>query len=188
MHIITIPHPTLRAVAEPVIQPTVEHAEFIARLEETLRKTRNPKGVGLAAPQVDKRWRIFTTAIDQQPLTFINPHITGRSEVLTLGPNADDPVLEGCLSMPHLWGPVPRHQWIEVQFQTLEGDATTELKLVRQERRFVDFFARVVQHEFDHLDGVLFTDHSLRYDLPVYLENEKTKKSEEVERSFLELL
>lgn len=185
--IITVPHPTLREVAQQVTEVTPELVHFVGKLEETLRQTRNPKGVGLAAPQVDTRWRIFTTAVDGEVLTLVNPRMIDASEALTLGPNADDPILEGCLSMPHLYGPVPRHTWVDMGFDVLTKQGTQEWKLVGAKRRFVDFFARVVQHEQDHLDGILFIDHSLTYDLPVYLENEKNKKSEEVDRSFLEL-
>lgn len=185
MKIITIPHPTLRTIAEPVVEFDINLRQFISKLESTLAATQNPKGVGLAAPQVDKKLRVFTTAVDQ-PLTFINPEIIGQSQTLTLGPDADDPILEGCLSMPNLYGPVPRHSWVEVEFQTLDVTSTSA-QPIKQSRRFVDFFARVIQHELDHLNGVLFVDHSLQYDLPVYHEKGKDK-TEEVERSFLELI
>lgn len=184
MKIITVPHPTLRTTAVHVPDITPAVTMFINELESTLAKSRNPKGVGLAAPQVNTPWRIFTTRVDE-PLTFINPIITGKSTELTFGENPDEPVYEGCLSIPGIYGEVPRASWVEVAFDWYD---TTTGKHTQVERRFNDFHARVIQHEFDHLEGVLFIDYSLKYDIPVYSENKKTKKFEEVDRSILEVM
>jgi peptide deformylase len=132
----------------------------------------NPRGVGLSAPQLGKNWNLFVTWLNADPdkdatpqdlRVFINPKITNVSQQVTFGEDKDDPILEGCLSIPQLYGPVPRHEWIEIRYDTLEND-----DIRQKEERFESFMARVVQHEYDHLEGVLFTDYSLKYELPVY--------------------
>lgn len=182
MEIIAIPHPTLREKAEPVTAADIKVKKFAADLQKTLVTTKNPKGVGLAAPQVNKLWRIFATQVDDKPRLFINPQITSKSSTLTLGPDPEDPIMEGCLSIPKLYGPVPRAEWVELSFDVIKGN-----ELVSQKDRFEDYFARVIQHELDHLDGVLFIDYSLQYDLPVYQELGKDNYRQ-VEREFLELI
>jgi len=166
MKIITIPHPTLRQKATAIDEVTPELTKFIDELEQTLRRARNPKGIALAAPQVDKLWRMFATQQDGEMRTLINPRIIERSSEQSFGPDKKKPYLEGCLSMPGLYGPVPRWQTIVVRYEQITGN-----ELVSQTETFDDFAARVVQHEIDHLDGILFTDYSLTYDLPIYQED-----------------
>ena len=178
--IITIPHPSLRKKAEFVTHSDKKLENFVKELEETLSKKRNPRGVGLAAPQVDKLWRIFAINLDKKVESFINPKIIKSSKNLTFGPK-DDPYLEACLSIPNLYGPVPRNSWIEVEYQYIDGEKLSNKKL-----KLEDFKARVFQHELDHLDGILFTDYALKYDLPVYKGN-KGDEYEEVNHSLLEL-
>jgi peptide deformylase len=162
--IIEIPNDTLRKVAKEVTKVDKKLIKFVAELEETLDKKRNPRGVGLAAPQVNTLIRVFCLKL-KNIQTYINPVITNESEHSTFGPDKEEPIMEGCLSMPQLYGPVPRWEWIEAEFQILEDG-----KLVNKKERFEDFEARVFQHEIDHLDGILFTDYALEYDLPVYKE------------------
>lgn len=185
MKIITIPHPSLRETAEKVTDFAGNLREFLEDFQNTLTKTENPRGVGLAAPQVNTLLRIFATQIEEdartQPQIFINPTIVAHSKKHTFGPDPENPRLEGCLSMPLLYGPVPRWEWVEVEFQTFVGD-----KLAEKKERFDGFHARVVQHEIDHLDGILFTDYALQYDLPVYRETKK-ELVEITDRGVLEL-
>ncbi len=186
MKIITVPHPTLRSVASPVTMVDKKLFEFLKDLEETLLETHNPKGVGLAAPQVDKLKRIFALnlAEDNRELrTVINPEIVAHSSETTFGGEPDEPILEGCLSIPGIYGPVPRWSWVELEYQLVEGT-----ELVKKHERFEDYGARVVQHELDHLDGVLFTDYSLKYDLPLYKEKRGGKKMEEIDKSLLQYI
>lgn len=178
--IIEIPHDTLREVAKKVTKVDKKLIKFVAELEETLDKKRNPRGVGLAAPQVNTLIRVFCLNLKNLQ-TYINPVITKTSKDSTFGPDKDEPIMEGCLSMPKLYGPVPRWEWIEAEFQVLEDG-----KLVNKKERFEAFEARVFQHELDHLDGILFTDYALEYDLPVYKEY-KNDKYEEVDHELLKL-
>ncbi|MDQ3008057.1 MAG: peptide deformylase [bacterium] len=191
MTIITVPHQTLREVAQPITKVDQKLQQFIKELSQTLQQTKNPSGVGLAAPQVDKKWRIFATnlpieddAADEAPLVitlFINPVITAQNREVTFGPDSENPLLEGCLSIPGLYGAVPRFQEITIEYQSIENDQLIEKKLLAK-----DFRARVIQHELDHLNGILFTDYSLEYDLPVYRENEKNNKFTEIDKRILE--
>ena len=100
MKIITIPHPTLRETAKAVTAVDKKFRKFVSELESTLNKTKNPKGVGLAATQVDSLYRVFATHFDKQLRSFINPEIIKRSDELVLGPPDKEPYLEGCLSIP----------------------------------------------------------------------------------------
>ncbi|MBW7955812.1 peptide deformylase [Patescibacteria group bacterium] len=182
MKIITIPHSTLRQVAQPVTTVDKKLLSFIEELGNTLLKKDNPKGVGLAAPQVNEAQRLFATLLplsgkrgDGEPVlrVFINPVFTDVSEELTFGENPEEPILEGCLSIPEIYGPVPRHQWVEVAYEELVG---TELRPGKE--RFEAYAARVMQHEYDHLDGRLFIDYSAELDLPLY--KERGKKMDEM--------
>ena len=177
MKIITVPHNTLRQVATPITTIDKKMLSFLDQLGSTLVNKKNPQGVGLAAPQVDQLYRVFTTYLprsenreDASPLlrTFINPVISDTSSTLTFGPNPKEPILEGCLSVPGIYGPVPRHDWIEVEFDELE-----ETTLRKKKERFNAFAARVMQHEFDHLDGRLFIDYTVELNLPLYKERGK---------------
>jgi peptide deformylase len=178
MKIITIPHQTLRTTAKPVTVVDKKLKKFITDLEKTLNATKNPKGVGLAANQVDDLHRVFSTHFDKQLRSFINPEITAASDDLVLGPDGKDPYLEGCLSIPGIYGPVYRHEWLELEYQLIENDTLTT-----HTEKFDDYNARVIQHELDHLNGVLFIDHTLEFELELYQENKTTKKLEEVDPS-----
>ena len=151
----------------------------------------------MAATQVDKLLRVFATNLpisdevgkpgDRPPgklRYFINPTINRackRKKVL--GVNRKDPDLEGCLSMPGLYGPVPRHRWVEMEFQTIEDN-----KLVGHKERFDGLAARVMQHELDHLDGVLFTDYALKNGLPVYRPSEGGNELIEIDQELIKAI
>ncbi len=183
MKIITHPHPSLRTIAQPVVTVDKQLRKFIQDLKNTLQQASNPQGVGLAATQVNAKRRIFATLLDHQLRAFINPEIIDHDNKTTLGPKKDDPYLEGCLSIPGIYGPVPRYGTIKLQFQTISGN-----DLVSQIEIFDDFAARVVQHEFDHLNGVLFIDYTKRLDLPLYQEDKNTKKLNQLEPSIVDIL
>lgn len=189
MPIITVPHKTLRQKAQPVTKIDKRTLKSISRLEKTLLDTKKSTtvGVGLAAPQIDHSLSVFCTMLperfDQTHLrTFINPVMIDHSTELILGetPRQKKPREEGCLSIPGLWGPVPRWTWVKYQFQVIANG-----ELIDQEEVFKNFPARVMQHEFDHLQGILFTDYSLQLDLPVFKQT-KGGGYEEVDKRILE--
>ncbi len=178
--IITIPHKALRQKAVVVQDWSPEMQELMDTLMDTLRAARNPRGVGLAAPQINRDARMFATLVNNQPRTFINPRITQSSGKLSLGMDPEDPDLEGCLSIPKLYAPVPRHTWVKLEYEhPNKGVLETRNEI------FDDFVARVIQHEYDHLEGILFLDHALEYDLPVLEGGDKLKP---VPRAMIETL
>lgn len=181
--ILTVPHEVLRRVSMPA-KLTKDVLGFTHDLEETLMKKSRPRGVGLSAPQIGKNLRIFCTYLPREEelddpdahaelITFINPQILETSGEMTFGPDKEHPYLEGCLSIPSLYGPVPRHTWVRVGYFTPSGE--------QRERVFENFLGRVVQHEYDHLEGILFTDYAFKHDLPIY--EFKKGKMHEIDRS-----
>ncbi len=190
MKLLIAPHPSLRSRTESILVADKKLSKLVTELGNTVKQQDNPPGVGLAAPQVDVLKRVFATYL---PITeaedspqflrvIINPKVLDVSEKVVFGPKKDEQRLEGCLSIPGIYGPVPRHKWIEYAFQELENG-----ELVSKHERFIDFPARVMQHEFDHLEGILFTDYSLQLELPLFKENKKTKELEQVDLTIAEL-
>lgn len=100
-------------------------------------------GVGLAAPQCGISKQIIVALIDGEPKIFINPEIVSKSDVLVSGE-------EGCLSIPETFIEKKRHQKITVKYRSIEGFPCLET--------YEGFSARVLQHEIDHLLGILMTD------------------------------
>ncbi len=166
MNIITVPDVILRKKSIQV-DLTPKIVSFIKKLESTLKNHKDPEGVGLAAPQVGKNIRIFATneLKNRKTRHFINPVIVDNSEPDYFGPDKKHPDLEGCLSIPHIYGPVPRYRVITLKFYVFENNT-----FIQKTETFKDFDARVIQHEYDHLDGILFTDYILKYNLPVFKE------------------
>ena len=154
-------HPVLRAKARTVDkaeikQPSIQ--DFIDSMVDTMYEY---SGVGLAAPQVHESLRLFVAMLDadgegdSDAVVLINPEITVIGDQTVEG-------WEGCLSIPEIRGRVPRAQHIKVSALDRNGK--------RFELDLKDFPARVVQHENDHLDGVLFFDRMKSLETLTYLE------------------
>lgn len=134
--------PALRQKSKPVKEVDAQIRRLVADLIETMRAA---DGVGLAAPQVDILRRVIVAHDGEcEPFGLINPRIVARRGRLE--------GVEGCLSIPGLQGMVPRARWVEVAALDIAG------RTVRIEAE--DLLARVLQHEIDHLNGVLFVDHT----------------------------
>jgi peptide deformylase len=148
--IVLIPNPVLTTPAKPVTGFDKKLHQLIADLTETLTVTQNPKGVGLAAPQIGQPWRVFVIKPTEKSAirNFVNPEIvaTGNLDTYT---KTGDSRLEGCLSIPTIWGKVRRYQTITLKYQDESGAPHTET--------FSGFPATIIQHETDHLNGKLFT-------------------------------
>src|SRR4051812_41937492 len=146
-------HPVLRAKARPLDKSEIRSATIQKLIDDMIDTMHEYHGVGLAAPQVHEGLRIFVAAInpieeeplppDADPMVFVNPVIMPVGQDLI-----ED--WEGCLSIPDLRGRVPRVRAITVTALDRTGR--------RIELPSADFPARVIQHETDHLDGVLFLD------------------------------
>jgi peptide deformylase len=145
LRIIEYPHPALRHPSKPLKRVDAELLEIIREMFALMYASR---GIGLAANQVDLPYRLFIANLSgeaeqaDQEHVFLNPVISGRKG------SAEEE--EGCLSLPGLYGQVKRPEKVTLNAFTLRGEEiTVELS---------GLFARVVQHEVDHLDGVLFID------------------------------
>lgn len=149
--IYTLGQPVLRKVAEDIPTDYPGLKELIVDMFETMYKS---EGVGLAAPQIGKAIRVVVITLDciadEHPeykdfnRAYINPHIIEMDESET------ESMEEGCLSLPGIHEPVRRPKRIRVQY--LDED-------LQPHDEWVDgFLARVMQHEFDHLEGKVFTD------------------------------
>jgi len=137
--------PVLREKCKPVEVFDEELKSFVESMFSIMKAAR---GVGLAAPQVGDTRRVFIIDLsehdfDAEPMVFINPVIEERE--------GEQPGEEGCLSFPGLYLEVTRPERLILRFQDLEG------RTQRVEAQ--GFAARAIQHESDHLDGVLFIDH-----------------------------
>jgi peptide deformylase len=145
LRIIEYPHPTLRRVSKPLKRVD---AELHAIVREMFDLMYAANGVGLAANQVDLPYRFFVLnlqsdpAVKDQEFVFINPVLTSRK--------GNVEAQEGCLSLPGLYADVRRSERVVLNAFDLAGqEVNLELD---------DLFARAVQHEIDHLDGILFID------------------------------
>ena len=142
LQIKTYPEPILALKAKPVEVFNKKMQQFLDDMIETMY---SDDGVGLAAPQVGVSKQILIASPQNQPGTEIvicNPVIE-ESKGTQIGP-------EGCLSFPGIYADVPRAQWIRLRYQDRTGKAIV--------RELEDFFARIVQHEMDHLNGILLID------------------------------
>lgn len=158
MKILTTPNPFLRKIAKPVSSLNKKIEGEISEMISTLKAAKNPEGVGLAATQVGLDRRIFIVVLSGKPEVFVNPKIVSKSEAMLsdIYKKQKDRWLEGCLSIPGVWGFVDRPYWVEIEYATPDKG---ELK--SKKRKFEAMESTFVQHENDHLDGILFTDHVL---------------------------
>ena len=144
-------HPVLRAKARPLEKAEIRSAVMQKLIDDMIETMAEYHGVGLAAPQVHEGVRLFVATLDpggdedeeSEPIAVINPEIA----IVGLDVVED---WEGCLSIPDIRGRVPRAREIKVRAFDRTG--------ARIELSAHDFPARVIQHETDHLDGVLFFD------------------------------
>lgn len=144
-------HPVLREKGKPIADPMDTAVQ--ALIDDMLVTVAEAHGVGLAAPQVYQSLALFIVAVrpsprypnapEMEPVAMLNPELLWASEAMELG-------WEGCLSIPGIRGTVPRHRKIRVRYLTRLG----ELK----EETLEGVVARVFQHEFDHINGIVFLD------------------------------
>jgi peptide deformylase len=151
LQIAQLGNPILRQQAQLVDNVRDESLQQLIDALVATAKTSN--GVGIAAPQVSESYRLFIVAShpnprypnapQMEPTAMINPRIMAHSTEVVKD-------WEGCLSLPGIRGLVPRYQAIEVEYTSRDG------QLHRQE--LTDFVARIFQHEYDHLEGMVFLD------------------------------
>ena len=154
-------HPVLRSKAAPIARSEIATPAVQRLVDDMIDTMLEYHGVGLAAPQVHEGVRLFVASLDAdgegetEPVALINPEITVVGTEIV-----ED--WEGCLSIPDVRGRVPRAAEIKVKAFDREGQ--------RIELRARDFTARVIQHETDHLDGILFFDRMKSFESLTFLE------------------
>ena len=158
-------HPVLRERARPLDKSDIKSAVVQKLIDDMIDTMVEYHGVGLAAPQVHEGLRIFVASLDveddekrdsdPEPIALINPEIT------VVGSDVVED-WEGCLSIPDVRGRVPRAR--EIRLRALDRNGG------RVELRAHDFPARVMQHETDHLDGVLFFDRMRSFESLTFLD------------------
>lgn len=151
-HIYVAPHPVLKTPAKPVEGGVTD--ELRALLDDMLDTMYAAKGIGLAAPQIGETRRVMVIDVEQReneedskrgnPLCFVNPEVVWASEDLNT-------YEEGCLSIPGQYADVDRPEKVRVKYLDYDGK--------EQELEADGILATCIQHEIDHLDGILFVDH-----------------------------
>lgn len=143
LKIVINPHDILRQIASP-IDPQDLHTKHFQQLITDMTETMIERdGVGLAAPQIGQSIRLIIVNTKTGPLAMINPDVYKKS----LTKEWDE---EGCLSLPHIFGKVKRHKSLRCRFIDAQGQ--------NRQIEAKGLLARVIQHEVDHLDGILFID------------------------------
>ena len=141
MEVLTYPHPILRYVTRGVTRVDAEFREFVGRMRDVLLEE---NGLGLAANQVGLPFRLFLVHNDKSksPLCFINPTVVPFGDLVSAP--------ESCLSLPGVTVDVPRRARCEFKAWALNGDVVDEI--------VTGEMSRVIQHEMDHLNGILISD------------------------------
>jgi peptide deformylase len=184
LEILNAPKPILSVKAKKVKKVDKKLLSLIEEMKKTLDATEDPKGVGLAAPQVGVSLRIFIAKPTERSkiMVFINPEILKKSSENDYVQRPDKDVsekalrkLEGCLSLPTIWGPVLRSSSLTLSYTDENGK--------ENKQEFKGFLSTIVQHEIDHLNGILFPKRVLEQKGILY----KSKKDEKGEDVFEEL-
>lgn len=178
LKIIQAPNSILSAPAKPIIAIDKSIKRLIKDMEEALIVARDPEGVGLAAPQVGKSLRMFL--VKQTPrsptLVFINPVIEKFIGEMPINTSSEEEennevALEGCLSLYSTWGKVNRYPGIILTYIDEAGKT--------HKKKFEGFLATIIQHECDHLQGILFPKRVLEQKGELY-KSSKNEKGENV--------
>ena len=163
--ILTLEHPVLRAKAKKVSRFDAYLERLVADMFETMREA---PGVGLAGPQIGESIRVLVAEYEDEHVALVNPKIIKSSDETELG-------TEGCLSIPGYVGDnVPRALKVTVKARDPKGK---EIRVKAE-----GWFARILQHEIDHLDGILFIDRIGPEDVRRVTEDEIVEEGEVVEK------
>lgn len=169
--IVTVPNLILTSPAKPVVQIDDKIKKIVADMEKILIAQDDPPGVGLAANQVGLDLSIFIIkpTAKSSVKAFINPKIVSRTDPFKDSPKRVSPYkkrkrvkLEGCLSIPRIWGSVKRPDRIFLNYQNLTGK--------KYLKWFTGFEAIIIQHEVDHLNGIVFTQRAIEQKGQLYKE------------------
>lgn len=184
LHIVQAPNAVLSGVAKPIRKIDKPILSLISQMEKSLLSAKDPEGVGLAAPQVGRSLQLFIVKESKQSplLVFINPKLAIPKHAKRIpqkqdskGEKEDEVKLEGCLSLKDVWGMVRRFDIAEVIYLDEHGK--------KHMQTFTGFLATIIQHEVDHLQGILFPKRVLEQKEKLY----KSKKNEKGEVVFEEM-
>lgn len=156
-------NPILRNVSKPVTKIDKKVKNLIQDLKDTLAVQKDPEGVGLAAPQIGVNLRVFAIDFKNLKRIVVNPEvleIDNKSNTTKTSHSKKSEILEGCLSLPHYYGPLKREAYVKLKYLDEEGKEVIE--------EFKDFNAQIVLHEIDHLNGFLFVDRLLEQKKKLY--------------------
>ena len=178
LKIVSVPDKILSSSTRKVEEIDERIKKLIKNMETVLIAQDDPPGVGLAANQVGVNLSIFIIRPTQKSKikVFINPKIIKtvsgsvlfRTVLKKDRPYKKKPIrLEGCLSIPRIWGPVKRANKVLLEYQDLTSP-TYEVKL----GWFQGFEATIIQHEMDHLNGIVFTQRTIEQKKQLYKEDE----------------
>lgn len=186
--LVITPDPVLVNRAEEITKFDKKLQDIISEMSDTLNATVDPVGVGLAAPQVGLPIRLFLTKPkEDSPITpFINPVIVDSSAESGIPAHKNSAkiearkpakskkkLLEGCLSIPNIWGNVTRKKTVTLEYLDERGQ--------KHHKKFTGFMATIIQHELDHLNGTLFTKHVIAQGEKLYRSYKNEKGDEEFE-------
>lgn len=172
LKILTAPNESLTTPTKAVKKFDKKLKDLIEDMIETLKVQKDPEGVGLAANQVGANLSLFILWPDhsKKPKVFINPKIlkTVKAKKKKRKKEEEGIPLEGCLSIPKIWGEVERAEKVLVEYQDETGKKKKEW--------FEGMEAVIIQHEIDHLNGILFTQHVISQGKILYKETKKGLK------------
>lgn len=175
LQIVTAPKQVLAQKAKPVEKIDKAITKFIEDMKVALANTRDPQGVGLAAPQVGRPLQIFIMQPNPKAnvSVYINPVVTPIGDIMTRASESKEgsTKLEGCLSLPRIWGTVKRYEKISVAYTDEYGRQHT--------KTFTGFPAIIMQHEYDHLQGILFPKRVLEQKGQLY-KSKKDKNGKDI--------
>ena len=177
LKIVTVPNIVLTSPTKPIVVVDEKIKKVISDMEKVLVAQNDPPGVGLAANQVGLDLSIFILKVSEKSKTkiFINPKIINVGSqfiapkikgVINHAPTKKSRrkrvKLEGCLSIPRIWGPVKRKDRVFLKYQDISGKEYLKW--------FTGFESIIIQHEMDHLNGVVFTQRSIEQKGQLYRE------------------
>lgn len=164
--VVKVPAKVLTTPVKKVTKFDAKLVKLIRDMGDTLIAAKDPEGVGLAATQVGVNLSLFITRPDKRSKirAYINPEILQfeKSAIENQKKDDDRTTLEGCLSIDRIWAPIERPQRVLMRYQTIDEKT--------HEEWFEGFKAVIMQHEVDHLNGILFTSRALEQNATVYEE------------------
>lgn len=152
--------PRLAAKSKPVTKIDKKILQIVKDMEDTLKAQKDPEGVGLAACQIGINLRMFSMVDKTKIKTLINPEILKTKKTPGKGIKKENKILEGCLSLPNYYSPITRNYRAKVKYTDKLGGEVIE--------DFSGMSAQIVQHEVDHLDGIMFVKRLIEQKKPLY--------------------